>query len=1002
MSEPIDLDELIAAGEAAEKLAQASQKTAQASQKTAQTYRETIEEIVKSLIDLRKGRDETGEIAALQKRLLAGYKSVAGAAKEINNHLAFQLAEQLRIAEVAGKYLDPLEARIKLEERNLEFWEEAARNWKLSEEEQKKEIQFLEERLKYIDATGEKAGRNLLEERRLTLEKLNMLRLTQKMKEEEINQQLLYAQWQSAQRKNQLSIQEKITASLGMSLRWQESWIGKLYIANKEAGGLAGTFRSVGMAIKDGFSGLNITASLLSKLVQSSVLVGKELDSATSSFSALTGAGDTYDEMIGDVATKNRKFGVDTEEASAAIAALYQQYANFTNTLVSNDARNALVTTTARLTKLGVNASTTADVFVALGTVFGQTVEQSIETTKQLAGAAIDIGIVPSKMLEDFKAASGELSAYGSKAIGVFKELAAMAKASNLEVNDLLQIALKFDTFEDAAGVVGRLNARLGGDLFNTIEMMNADLPGRLKLIRRGFDEIGMSFANLEYFERKDIADRMGISVEQLAKLMNMSTSEFEKHSEVMKESAKSEQQWQEIAEAGRDIMASLTLLVKSFAIGIAPLINAFKWLVNGITEGVSGLGDWFKLILVGIPGVWGVTRSISKMGNVIKLTSGSFKSMLGMLKELLSLKGKDSALGEVVESTTETTGGFTQTVEAVESAKEAVDNAKEMTGDLAKKAVPEVSKPETVSFWDKFAKVPWKNILAASVAILAVGAAMYLLGQGMAAMAGAVESWEDVAAILISMAGFAGILFALTPMLAASSPVLLAIAGVLLAVGAAFLMFGAGIQLASQGMVPMADAASILAAGLVSLAMASIGLLGVATAVGILSATLLTLSVSVWAINVEKLAKVGDAFKNIGSAFANLPSVLDVTARVNVVKSAISAVENIEVDTTKTKAFADVIRTTSTLNEEAVTRVERIVTASQGYVEAQAKIKMPKDDAFVNALQLAMGTTGNKSAATGKTELVLKVNRAELGRIIMDVVDEKFKGTVPVGASSR
>ena len=112
------------------------------------------------------------------------------------------------------------------------------------------------------------------------------------------------------------------------------------------------------------------------------------------------------------------------------------------------------------------------------------TAKQAADTTAQVARMGKEIGISGTKMINDFNAASGRLAIYGEGNIKVFKELAAQAKATGIEMSSLLSISEKFDKFDSAAESVGQLNAVLGTQL-STLEMINASDSEKIMLMKQ-------------------------------------------------------------------------------------------------------------------------------------------------------------------------------------------------------------------------------------------------------------------------------------------------------------------------------------------------------------------------------------------------------------------------------------------------------------------------------------------------------------------------------------
>jgi hypothetical protein len=135
----------------------------------------------------------------------------------------------------------------------------------------------------------------------------------------------------------------------------------------------------------------------------------------------------------------------------------------------------------------------------------------------------MDIGVAPSKMAADFAAAGSHLAKFGKDGVRAFKDLQVASKITGIEVGRLLSITEKFDTFEGAAEQAGKLNAALGGNFVNAMELLTATDPvERFEMIRNSILDTGLAFDDMSYFQRKFFADSMGLQdVGELALVMS-------------------------------------------------------------------------------------------------------------------------------------------------------------------------------------------------------------------------------------------------------------------------------------------------------------------------------------------------------------------------------------------------------------------------------------------------------------------------------------------------
>ena len=191
--------------------------------------------------------------------------------------------------------------------------------------------------------------------------------------------------------------------------------------------------------------------------------------------------------------------------------------------MTSEGTRDSIIKTGVALSKLGVSTQDFAKGVQLSTKALGQTGLQAEETQRELVAFAMDIGVAPSKMAADFAAAGPQLAKFGRDGVQAFKDLEKASKITGIEVGRLLAITEKFDTFEGAAEQAGKLNAALGGNFVNAMELLTATDPvERFEMIRNSILDTGLAFDDMSYFQRKFFADSMGLQdVGELALVMS-------------------------------------------------------------------------------------------------------------------------------------------------------------------------------------------------------------------------------------------------------------------------------------------------------------------------------------------------------------------------------------------------------------------------------------------------------------------------------------------------
>ena len=241
---------------------------------------------------------------------------------------------------------------------------------------------------------------------------------------------------------------------------------------------------------------------VLKGLVNTIINLAFMTDESAKSFMAATGAArETADAIMGDVQAMSF-YGVQVDEVYKAHTALRGEMTEFSMMSIEN--QRAVANTGALLQKQGVSL-----------TDFGKATQIAMKAfsmgAKEAAGASIElndlaqkIGVTPQQMQADFASAGNELAAFGSSGVRAFKDLAIVSKSTGIEMDKLLRISEGFDTFEGAATQAGKLNAALGGNFVNAMDLMMAKEPAkRFEMIRDALLSSGKAFDSMSYFERK-------------------------------------------------------------------------------------------------------------------------------------------------------------------------------------------------------------------------------------------------------------------------------------------------------------------------------------------------------------------------------------------------------------------------------------------------------------------------------------------------------------------
>ena len=314
-----------------------------------------------------------------------------------------------------------------------------------------------------------------------------------------------------------------------------------------------------------------------------------------------TGVSDDFARSITSGFAEARKFGGTLKELSASAVELSKTFTDFT--MLNASTAQSLAVTATMMSKLGVSNADFAKGIQLSTKALGATEKQAEQTQLNLAQLAMDIGVAPSQMAADFASAGPHLAKFGRDAEQAFKSLAITAKSTGIEVGRLLQITEKFDTFEGAAEQAGKLNAALGGNFVNSMELLTeTDPTARFEMMTNAIKDAGLSFDDMSYYQRKFYADAMGLSdVSELALALSGNTAALGKEARM---TAADYEEMAARAETVQNFQERLNVVFAEMIPIVEPLVDMLEGMVEFMadnTEVVKAFGVAFTVLGAGI-----------------------------------------------------------------------------------------------------------------------------------------------------------------------------------------------------------------------------------------------------------------------------------------------------------------------------------------------------------------------------------------------------------------
>tara|TARA_R110002110_G_scaffold331650_1_gene542777 strand:+ start:9025 stop:11715 length:2691 start_codon:yes stop_codon:yes gene_type:complete len=292
---------------------------------------------------------------------------------------------------------------------------------------------------------------------------------------------------------------------------------------------LAGTLGDIGKALQGGAAGVAAFASSLGTGIISTfindmfnLVVGAY--NMENAFMKATGASLEMAQGVTQTYQALNEFGVSMDEANASAQALFNTVTDFT--FMSAEQQQVLQQNTAVLANYGVAVQDLATSTQVQTKMFGMSGNALANANNEIFRFSQEIGVAPAQMQADFAAAGASLAKFGADGMQTFKELARLSKITGLEIQKLKQMTDVADTFEGAATQAAKLNAAVGSNMVNAMDLMMATDPAeRFNMMRSAITDAGLSFDQMSYYQRIFYADAMGLNdVSELALVLSNRT----------------------------------------------------------------------------------------------------------------------------------------------------------------------------------------------------------------------------------------------------------------------------------------------------------------------------------------------------------------------------------------------------------------------------------------------------------------------------------------------
>jgi len=871
-------------------------------------------------------------------------------------------------------------------------------------------------------AAAERNLEKLKETKDVTDEQLaaaqNLVDLTRKQQEEQAKALGLAEQRAEAEEELSDATAGSLTRFTGLASSFEKTMLGALTKSVEKAGGLTNAFNIMGKQVALQLSPANLFAGALEKVAESTKAMVLQADSAFSSFRRATGGGAEFDDVMMEARVDAAAMGASLQQVSQATTVLFNEMRRFSD--LSQDTQTELVAFTATMENMGVSSAATAEFMNFATAGLRMNADQAMAAQRELAAAALEIGMAPQEMMEGFASAAPVIAAHGDASIQVMKGLAAAAKATGAEVSELLGVfGQAMNTFEGTAEVAGRVNAILGGDLLNSVDLLNASEDERIRMMIQSIELSGRSFESMGRFEKQALANAVGITDMATAnEILGQSLSAYDTQQQAAQQSALSQAEMEERAKQATSAMDKFNSVIESMAIAVRPILDIMHAFFDVILMIQNFTGGAFVPVIFGLIGAYYALNLITKANIALKRMQLFFIGLQGTGNLFLAATFAKNTAATELDTQISMLNSFAKSRGAVATRVLAIAN-NALLRSMGKVVLVAGAMFLAFQFLRRLGPVT-----AAVLTLAAAFAVLNITSMATGKRIGIIVSMAMLlgAAILAPMHSpplYIGIFILAAGVLAlgaaanAVSAGLLVLGVTVVMIGAGAAMMGAGVMMAATGLGFMFSQLKdmdpsilfTLAAGLVALSMAfltmglvfaipftTLGLIAIASGLTTISLAMRTFSGETLGTfntlidRISTLKDMGAVEVSLNAMASGIENMADAINEVPIIKSIVLSTVLGKMVKLSTEVSPAAVQSTKELTE-VVQQVAEVKVGFLSLLNVGSAV-----DNLVKILQAQGGAgAGGAAAGGGGTTVVLELDGRQLGRTVVDLVNERY-----------
>lgn len=486
--------------------------------------------------------------------------------------------------------------------------------------------------------------------------------------------------------------------------------------------------------------------------------------------------------------------GVTAEQAGKNLVTLKDSYTGFTN--LSEESQTSFALTVSLLDRLGVSANASAKFSDMATKSLGLSQAQNQKFLMSLKNFSDTTNISMQQLSKNLEGSTDSLANYGTKGLQVFQDMSLAAKNLGIEMNKLLSVTEKFTTFEGAADAAGKLNAALGGDFINSVDLLTASMEDpveALKILKQGMDQSGKSFKELDVGMQRVVASSIGMSVAEAGKM-------FSQDINTATASMRSQQMTQEKLAEMTEKLTSFTDKLKGAFVNLYPLLEPIIKKLTDFADWLGKVTKQFREYLKENPGVKEALSNFALGITAIAVAIGvlaPFFAAYTAIKSFFILRTLAATAATVADTTANIANSASKMANAGANTAQAASEAAKTATIQADTVATTVNTAATNSSTGAN-NAKTASLLKMAFAFALVGVGIYAATTGLSNLVEAFKGMtaEEFGMLAISVIGLGvGFYFLATASAVSVKPLLLAAAALVL-IGFGFLEIGAGISL--------------------------------------------------------------------------------------------------------------------------------------------------------------------------------------------------------------